>query len=204
MTEASDKTLAAKITKAVEAVDAAIVTKNELARAAGMLLHAAHERHPGRAAFESFLKLTNGVQYSRAMDLIAVATDRKTFEKLQADAAARQKKHRDKKKALPRPEPKALPKQPEPIFQPKPVRDVTDDGGDPEVSAAKRKAEYANDFVADLQNAHEEAKRVSARCLAEFTTACRLLPKMTGSDRQKARELVLNMTRTDRTRTEAA
>jgi hypothetical protein len=90
MTNSRDSELAAKITKAVAAVDAAIATKNELAKAAGMLLKKAHDLHPGRTAFEALLKLTDGVQYSRAMDLIAVATDRKTFEKLQADAAERQ------------------------------------------------------------------------------------------------------------------
>jgi hypothetical protein len=186
----ADKTLAAKISKAVMAVDAAIVTKNELARKAGMLLHEAHERHPGRAAFEAFLKLTDGVKYSRAMDLIAVATDRKTFEKLQADAAARLKKHRDKKKALPEPSPQPK-KQPRP--DPAGVRCATDEEEEsPEASAERRKAENAA--------LNETSEQRSAKALAEFAAACRTyLPKLTiEADRQKARLLVSELTTSKR------
>jgi hypothetical protein len=192
-----DIALATKISEAVKAVDVAVATQNERAKAAGLLLH------------EKFLKLCDGLQYSRAMDLIAVATDRTTFEKLKADNAARQQKHRDKKKSLHKPEPKVLPKpNPEPF-----VRDVTDD---PEASAAARKKKLPppipTDFritestevsiderkaqMADLDlSPQERAAKESARCLAEFTVACRTwLPKMTEADRQKALDLVIELT----------
>jgi hypothetical protein len=181
---AEDAALAAKITEAVKAVDTAIATQVERAKAAGLLLHEAHKRHPGRKAFEAFLKLTDGEQYSRAMDLIGVAIDRKSYEKLKADAAARQQKSRDKKKSSPRPEP-VLPKPPEPI-----VRDVTNDDG-PEASAERRKAEFAAlDAPPIAPTDNEQRPREpdvitlsSKRALAEFK---KFWLMMDTTDRQEA------------------
>jgi hypothetical protein len=206
---AEDLALATKITEAVKAVDTAVATQIERAKAAGLLLLDAHKRHPGRTAFEAFLKLTDGVQYSRAMDLIGVATDRKTFEKLQADNAARQQKHRDKMKSLPKPEPKVPPKL-EPI-----VRDVTDDDDREAASAERRKAEFAEDGRplrtkesaeisieqrraenADLDlSAEEQAAKRSAYAIGRFTESCRtLLPLMTDADQRKALDIVIGLT----------
>jgi hypothetical protein len=198
-----DAALAAKIAEAVKAVDVAVATQNERAKSAGLLLHDAHKRHPGRKAFEKFLKLCDGLQYSRAMDLIAVATDRKTFEKLKTDAAARQQKHRDKKK-LHKPEPKVLPK-PEPFG-----RDVTDD---PEASAAARKKKLPPPIPADFritesaevsidQRRRENANlgmtvaEISNQNLEWFSVACReYLPKISVEmHRQEARRLVAELT----------
>jgi hypothetical protein len=101
------------------------------------------------------------------MELIAVATDRKTFEKLQADNAARQQKHRDKKKSLPKPEPI--------------VRDVTD-GDDPETSAERRKAEFAALDAPPIVPTDEPKVvpgQTSGDALAKFKIAVdTLLPRM--------------------------
>ena len=77
----------------------------------------------------------------------------------------------------PAPAPKAEPK-PDPISVTSP--DVTESA---EEDAEKR--------YADFLNAEEDAAKMSARCLAEFTFACRTyLPKITvRADRHKARML---------------
>jgi hypothetical protein len=201
-----DAALAAKITEAVKVVDAAVATQKERAKSAGLLLHEAHKRHPGRKAFETFLKLCDGLQYSRAMDLIAVATDRRTFEKLKADNTACQQKHRDKKKSLHKPEPKVLPKpNPEPF-----VRDVTDD---PEASAAARKKKLPPPTLTESRitesaevsieqrrrenaNLGMTAAEISKQNLEWFAVACReYLPKITVEmHRQEARQIVAELT----------
>jgi hypothetical protein len=183
-----DAALATKINAAVQAVDVAAATQIERAKVAGLLLHEANKRHPGRKAFEKFLKLCGGLQYSRAMDLIAVATDRKTFEKLKADNAARQQKHRDKKKVLPKP-------NPEPF-----VRDVTDD---PEASAAARKPRVTESAEVSIEQRRREnanlgmtAAEISKQNLEWLAVACReYLPKITVEmHRQEARNLVATLT----------
>jgi hypothetical protein len=199
--QAADGELLAKLIEAVAAANGAEQTvataQVELvsrSRTVGLLLLEAKKLHPAVKDFETFLQRVQGLKLSRAYDLLRLAGGRTTDEQLRKEARERQAKSREKKK-LSKPEP-ALPKP-----EPKVSVTVTETT---EPSAEECKAECAND-LADLQNAHDQAKRVSARCLAEFTAACRLLlPKMTGSDRQKARELVLNMTRTHRTRAEAA
>lgn len=200
MTKQIDE-LAAKLTKAVKAANAAEETvtsaKETLvsrSREVGMLLLEAKKLHPVVKDFESFLKRVDGLQLSRAYDLMRLAGGRATEEEIRKSTRDRVKKHRDSKK-LPGPAPAS--KGPEANPEPKPVSvtrpDVTESA---EESAAKRRA--AN---ADLNlTAEERVVKESARYLAEFTAACRMyLPKITAeADRQKARLLVSELTTSKR------
>jgi hypothetical protein len=166
-----DAVLAAKITAAIKEVDAATVTRNEKALAAGRLLVEAHKRHPTEKAFKEFLLLAGGVQIRRAQDLIALALGRKDFEQRQIENAAAQQRHRDKlkaekierekeKAALPKPDPKPDPK-------PEPAKPEPGDGD-------------------ALRNARWRER--SAASLREFEAACRsYLPHLTEPDLSKAK-----------------
>jgi hypothetical protein len=138
----------------------------------GLLLLEAKKLHPAVKDFEAFLKRVDGLKLSRAYDLMRLAGGRTTDEEIRRETRDRVKKHRSSKK-LPRPRPK-----PEPLNVSVTSTPVTET--DPEANAERRKPENAD---------------YSARCLAEFTFACRqYLPKMTEADRQKARVLVLELT----------
>ena len=123
-----DAVLAKKIVVAIKDLDAAIVAKDKQAKIAGQLLLEAQNRHRGRTAFQKFLKQAGGVQYSRAMELIGIATGKKTHQKVKAGNVARQQKRRDKIK-------KSEAKQ----TDLKLVRDVTD--GDEEPHSQRREAQ---------------------------------------------------------------
>jgi hypothetical protein len=154
--------------KTVTTAKAELVSRSKLV---GMLLLEAKKLHPAVKEFKAFLKRVDGLELSRAYDLMRLAGGRTTDEELKKDTRERVKKHRTKK--LPKPEPLELSVT---------LPDVTEI----EASAERRKAENA-----DL-NPNAEA---SARYLAEFTYACRTyLPKMAEADRQKARQLVEELT----------
>jgi hypothetical protein len=155
-----DAALANKIKVAVEALKDATAARDERAKVAGRLLLEAHNRHPGKAAFQTFLKQAGDVRYSRAMELISVVTDRKTYAELKANAAARQQRRRDKIKALPKAK--------------EPDRDVTDAGVDESEAKDARP--------------QERSAATSAKGLEEFKYACReYLPKLNTADMAKAR-----------------
>ena len=138
---------------------------------------------------------------SRAHELLQIASGKKTIKEVRAATAERVKRHRAAKTV-------AAPE----ASTPKPSVTVTDD---PEVSAAKRKAEFADTpkinrgsaQEATVEEAEAEVKRLkalkakidanmgndakidqkaSAKALAGFNTACALLTKMGGDDLQKA------------------
>ena len=153
-----DAALATKVKVAIEKLDMAIKRLDE-ARAAGMLLIQAKFRHPRRKDFVAFLKRAGGVQYSRAMELIAIARDCKTYAEIKAKNAARQRRHYAKTK-------KARPL-------------ANGHAEDASVSAETRKAEYASP--------EKKAEAVSTKNLAEFEYACRAyLPRLNAADLAKA------------------
>jgi hypothetical protein len=132
-----------------------------------MLLLEAKKLHPEVKDFNAFLKKVNGLQLSRAYDMMRLAGGRTTDDELKKDARERQAKSRKKKKL--------------PQFGSSDVieleadsfRDVTETA---EASAERRKAENA---VEDLGN--EEA-------LAHFKQACDMwLPQLGAADLAAAR-----------------
>jgi hypothetical protein len=197
MTNSRDSELAAKITVAVKAADAAIAMQEKAmavtvgaSRAVGLLLLEAKKLHPAVKDFEAFLKRVDGLKLSRAYDLLRLAGGRTTDEELKKDARERQQKARDKKKL---PEPEA--KKPEPKSEPKPVsvtsrKDgaVGNDTESADASSERRRAEYATP--------EEKEAAWSAANLREFECACRTyLPRIRiEADRQKAFRLVAEMT----------
>jgi hypothetical protein len=183
--EANEAQKTAETTKA-----AAETAKDEFlsrSKTVGLLLLEAKELHPKGEDFKAFLKKVHGLSLSWAYELLSMAGGRTTYEELKKEARERKQKSRANKKKLPRPTP-AL-KKPEP--EPDSVTDphVTESA---EINIDERKAQHAN---LDL-NAEERAAKASARCLVEFTVACRTwLPKITvEADRQKARLLVSELT----------
>jgi hypothetical protein len=161
--------------KTVSTAQAELLSRS---KAVGVLLLEAKKLHPAVKEFEAFLKRVDGLKLSRAYDLLRLAGGRITDEQLKKDARERQQKSRASKKNLPKPTP-ALP-------QPKPIS-VTDPHVTETAEAKLRKAQAS-------ANARS-AKEASARCLAEFIFACRqYLPKMTEADKQKAFQLVLELT----------
>lgn len=140
---AQDLALAAKITAAVKAADAAEVAATTAREAlvsrskeVGILLLEAKELHPAVKDFEAFLKQVDGLKLSRAYDLLRLAGGRTTDEELKAATRERVKKHRAAKGALPKPDPDLSVTE----------RNVTET---PEESAERRKAEYAADEQAE-------------------------------------------------------
>jgi hypothetical protein len=166
VTDARSAELLTKINKAVaEANEAEKKLHAELvsrSKAVGLLLLEAKKLHPAVADFQAFLKRVDGLQLSRAYDMMRIAGGRATEEQIKKDARERQKKSRAKKK-----QPK-----PEPISVTHPH--VTE--------SPKRKPEQK--VFDSPQKAHDQ----SARALAEFTLACRTwLPRISAdADRKKA------------------
>jgi hypothetical protein len=165
------KRLNEAVALANEAETAVTTAQTELvsrSKTVGLLLLEAKELHPAVKDFEAFLKRVDGLKLSRAYDLLRLAGGRTTDEELKKDARDRQQKSRASKKKLPPP----APKRPEP----KPIS-VTDPN------------------VTETRKASSNENAASARCLAEFTFACRqYLPKMTEADKQKAYQLVSGLT----------
>jgi hypothetical protein len=90
-------------------------------KAVGVLLLEAKKMHPKVKDFESFLKQVDGLQRSRAYDLMRLAGGRTTDEELKKDARERKQKSRAKK----------VPPQPEPILkkpEPEPEQRFRDNG----------------------------------------------------------------------------
>ena len=109
----NDDTLLTKINVAVAAANEAEKAKTETektaetaqtefvsrSKAVGLLLHEAKKLHPGGKDFEAFLKRVDGLQLSRAYDLMRLAGGRITDEELKKDARERvNRSHRAKKK----------------------------------------------------------------------------------------------------------
>jgi hypothetical protein len=187
---ADDAALLKKINEAVAAANEAEKTaetaKAELvsrSKVVGTLLLEARKRQPTVKDFEAFLKRVDGLQLSRAYDLMRLAGGRTTDEEIRKATRDRVKKHRASKKKLPQPAPKKKPEPEEP--EPEPIS-VT---STPVTETAEASA------YADFLNATEKAAKESAHALAEFTFACRQwLPKMVEADRHKARALVHKLT----------
>jgi hypothetical protein len=185
-----DAELLAKINSAVAAANEAemkaTAAQAELvsrSKTVGLLLLEAKKLHPAVKDFEAFLKRVQGLHLSRAYDLMRLAGGRTTDEELKKEARERKQKSRANKKELPKPAP-ALNKSATPDSVTTPYVTET-----PEASAERRKAEYA-------VSTEETAAKASARCLAEFTIACRMwLPQITiEAERQKARLIVAELT----------
>jgi hypothetical protein len=181
-----DAELLAKINEAVavanEAETKVTTAQAELvsrSKTVGLLLLEAKKLHPSVMDFEAFLRKVQGLKLSRAYDCMRVAGGRTTDEEIRKAARDRVEKHRKKKK-LPGPTPTP---EPQKLSVTKP--DVTET------------AEIDERKAPDLDlSAKERAAKASARCLAEFTIACRMwLPQITvEADRQKARLLVSELT----------
>jgi hypothetical protein len=188
-----DAELLAKLNEAVAAANEA-ETKVTTAQAelvsrsktVGLLLLKAKKLHPAVKNFEAFLKKVQGLKLSRAYDCMRVAGGRTTEEEIRKATRDRVEKHRASKKKLPRPTPAPKP-EPQKLSVTKP--DVTETA---EISIDERKAHHAD---LDL-SAEEGVAKTSARCLAEFTAACRMwLPQITvEADRRKACLLVAELT----------
>ena len=175
-TTAANAALITEINKAVKAANDAeqslTIAKQEVtsrSKAVGLLLLEAKKLHPKVADFEAFLKRVNGLGRSRAYDLMRMADGRTTDEGIKKAVRDRVRKHRKKLQ-----EKVSVTSQ-----------DVTEL---PEASAERRKAENADlDLTAD-----EIAAARSAKNLAEFEYACSdHLPKLTGSDLERARAFFL-------------
>jgi hypothetical protein len=215
----ADEVLLGEINKAVAAANEAEqmveTARTELvsrSKAVGELLLEAKKRHPKVKAFEAFLKRVNGLNLSRAYDLLRLAGGRTTDAELREETRQRVRKHRAKKK-LPPPEPKAL-SVTDPDITESPNR-ITQS---PEISADARRIQNAafdaepepaplpepdpsgeegvNKEYEDWLKAGDEAEKASAKALAEFTIACHTwLPKMREQHyRDQARRLVNKMT----------
>jgi hypothetical protein len=166
-----------KAEKVVTTAQAELVSKS---RVVGQLLLEAKKRHPKVAEFEAFLKRVDGLKLSRAYDLMRLAGGRTTDAELREDARERQRKSRAKRK-LP-PSPPLLP-EPEAASDAKSPHSVTE----PHVTEKS-----------DEMNYDAEAAIASARALREFTVACKTwLPMMIDSDLERARSLVLEMTKAE-------
>jgi hypothetical protein len=193
--------LAAKLTKAVRAADAAeeaVTGAREIlvsrSREVGLLLLEAKKLHPSVKDFEAFLKRIDGLKLSRAYDMLRLAGGRITHEELKKDARERKQKSRRRGRIkLPQDTCDEVKKLVDSVTDP-PVTES------PEASAEKRKAEYADlsgeekkeaEF-ADFLDAQERAQKESAHYFAEFTAACRMyLPKITERNhRDKVHDLV--------------
>lgn len=169
-----DAKLAAKIGEAIKAYDAADAVKKEKAVIAGLLLAEAQKQHPGKKAFEAFLKLAGGIGIRRAETFIAIALSRKEFEQHQIENAAAQQRHRDKIKA-------------EKIAREKAEAE--------KLEGEKAKAALSEPKPADepgaLRNA-QTPQEISAASLREFETACRsYLPLLNIPDLKTARAFVM-------------
>jgi hypothetical protein len=200
-----------KINKAVAVVNeahAADIKASEEHRskgkALGLLLIKAKDLHPKVADFRVYLESINGLGLSRAYDYMKLAGGRTTDAKLREETRKRVKKHRDKKKALPKPTPAKADK-------------VTLPGGaaiDVDALGAAARAQLAEQlnggdeqggqFVAEPEAApvqpepgkdsvtvSESPERIrdSARNLAEFIAACKaylVWPKLTEADMETA------------------
>jgi hypothetical protein len=164
-----------EINAAVQAVNEAeqgvATARDELAsrsKKAGLLLIEAKKLHPKVKDFDAFLKRVDGLQLSRAYDMMRLAGGRTTDDELKKDARERQAKSRAKKKKLPQPGSSDVIELEADNF-----RDVTESA---EASAERRKAENA---VEDLGN--EQA-------LACFKQACDMwLPQLGAADLAEAR-----------------
>jgi hypothetical protein len=188
MSDARDAALLRKLNEAVAAANEAEKTVStaqaELvsrSKPIGLLLLEAKRLHPAVKDFEAFLKGVQGLQLSRAYDLLRLAGGRTTDEEIRKATRDRVKKHRASKKKLP-PE---TPKKPEPPALSVTLPDVTESA---EAGAEKCKAEKVPAWM--------DAARQSSRWLAEFTFACRTyLPRITvEADREEARRLVAELT----------
>jgi hypothetical protein len=109
MSTSTQATLLKKLNEAVAAANAAEKTAQtaqvELvsrSKTVGLLLLEAKKLHPAVKDFEAFLKKVDGLKLSRAYDLMKLAGGRATDEQLRKETRDRVKKHREKKKSLPR------------------------------------------------------------------------------------------------------
>ncbi len=203
---AEDVALVAKITEAVKAANEAEkiaeTAQTELvsrSKQVGLLLLEAKKLHPAVKDFEAFLKRVDGLQLSRAYDLLQLAGGRTTDEELRKEARERKRKSRASKKPL-LPEPKAEPLKlsvttPDVTEFAKRIADkyIGEDGGPPrtkessEISIDERKAQHAD---LDL-SAEEKAAKWSASNLREFEHACKTyLPRLNEADLKTARSFV--------------
>jgi hypothetical protein len=171
----------AAVKAANEAEAAAMTARDELvsrSKQVGLLLLEAKKLHPMVKDFDAFLKQVDGLQMSRAYEMMKLAGGRTTDEELRKEARERQQRKRERDRLSKAKQPKAA----------EPLRDVTESPGvgsndiDPVASAEARKADYAGGTPG------QKAKQASAKNLAEFVVAARLyLPKITiEADRAKA------------------
>jgi hypothetical protein len=176
-----DAKLAGRCIDAKKAYDAADVTRKEKAVIWGKLLAEAQKLHPTDKAFEAFLERAGGIHIRRAKVLIAVALERKEFDKHQADHAAAQQRLRDKQKAekIEREKAKAALPKPEPMPKPEPKPDASRDAS-PKPAPAPPLSPPTMAMIA-----------ASARALREFETACRIwLPQLIEADLAKAEDFI--------------
>jgi hypothetical protein len=183
---ASSQRLLEDINAAVKAVNEAergvTTARAELvsrSKRVGLLLLEAKKQHPTVKDFEAFLKKVDGLNLSRAYDLLKLAGGRTTDGEIRRETRERVKKHREKKRSK---APKANPSvTPPDVTEKPPVQTWMLDN---DVDPARRSAYY----------------------LAEFIAACRAyLPKVTEeADRQKARDTVATLTCPDCAKREAA
>jgi len=155
----------AAATTAQAAATTALAELVSRSKAVGLLLLKAKELHPKVKDFDAFLKRVDGLQRSRAYDLMRLAGGRTTDEELKKNARERKQKSRaiSKQKSLPGPAPKDS-------------VTVTETA---EASAERMKAQPA---AAETAIATETA-------LANFRVACDIyLPKMNAAHRDEAIE----------------
>jgi hypothetical protein len=158
------------LTEAEQTLTTARAETVSRSKAVGVLLLEAKKLFPRAKDFDRFLKSVNGLQRSRAYDLMRLAGGRITDEELKQEARDRQRKSRALK----------LPK-----FAPEEARirdrpHVTDS---PEIEKAP-------------EPTAEQVAKTSAEYLDEFANMARLyLPMVTiEADRQMARQIVLELT----------
>ena len=153
----------------------------------GALLLEAKKLHPSVMDFEAFLRKVHGLRPSRAYDCMRVAGGRTTDEEIRKATRDRVKKHRRKKKLH-----RAKPELSEVVIEPVSVTSGGVTESPAEVSADKRKAEYASAEATPkpsvTETAEEMAVKVSRHSLAEFMHACNAyLPKLIETDLERAR-----------------
>jgi hypothetical protein len=127
----------AELNSADQAIATAQADVVARAKAVGVLLLEAKKLHPKTKDFEAYLKKVNGLQRSRAYDIIKMVGGRETDDEIRRAIDADRKEKRERKQRN-RADKKALPKpEPEPVF-----RDTADVSENPD-PAAERKALYA-------------------------------------------------------------
>ena len=150
----------------------------------GLLLLEAKKLHPAVKDFEAFLGKVQGLKLSRAYDCMRIAGGRTTDEEIRKATRDRVEKHRASKKTAGANSGTEAGAAELSVTKP----DVTE--------TAEASAESARPNTQTRLERRGKGRQASARCLAEFTIACRMwLPQITvEADRQKARLLVAELT----------